>query len=668
MEPGALRRRCDAQRRHPLGSPYVRDQLSLRALPLNEMRLVPEGDFVLYLMQSTQRIHENWALRYATIEADRVQAAARPSTSSIRPTTTPPTGSTPSSCRARATSLAAAEAAGSPIRFRCAAAGAMSAGTVEQLAARAGLIVTDLYPTAGVAERTARLARPRAAACVAVDSVGVMPAAIVPRRSTRRGRSAPRSRSCATSRSSRWRTVRRGVHSPPRCSPRSPSTRWTSPTRHRAPRSRAATSTTASRPRSTEGGLRRPRAAARDSSTTDCSTTGAPPRTRRTPAGRAGSRRISATDMIAPPRSCRAACSMLPADRARRSSNEMITWRELSLNFCLRNPAHESLAALPDVGASLDGGARARPARGDVHARASWRARRPPSRIWNAGQRELLRDRPDAQRRAHAVGQVGAHVDANVRRRARVAAAPQQPVRARWPRPEQLREHPVVLRQVRPSVRDAAGVGDDPADVAAAAPREVRRRRVHRAVVRADGDGAGASGADAGSARRGDRTLRAHRRSRTRGIGADADHQLCAMPRPTERARRRRTPARRGRRARRSCIRARCRASRESSAASSASARSAPARSSCAGRSTRSRPSPRGSARVAWSRRRPAITGSAWRARRAVRHPGDDLRARHRAGDEARRDRRARAPRWTRAARLRCGASTPRWRTRASTA
>src|SRR3954452_11764912 len=58
--------------RHPLGSPYVRDQLSLRALPLNEKRLQPEGEFILYWMQSTQRLEDNWALRLATIEADRV--------------------------------------------------------------------------------------------------------------------------------------------------------------------------------------------------------------------------------------------------------------------------------------------------------------------------------------------------------------------------------------------------------------------------------------------------------------------------------------------------------------------------------------------------------------------------------------------------------------------
>src|SRR5512142_299149 len=57
---------------HPLDGDFVRDQLALRSLALNEKRLVPEGEFVLYWMQSTHRIADNWALRLATREADRL--------------------------------------------------------------------------------------------------------------------------------------------------------------------------------------------------------------------------------------------------------------------------------------------------------------------------------------------------------------------------------------------------------------------------------------------------------------------------------------------------------------------------------------------------------------------------------------------------------------------
>ena len=63
---------------HPLGSPYVRDQLSLRAILLNEKRLQPEGEYILYWMQTTQRFEDNWALRLATLEADRIGKPQRP--------------------------------------------------------------------------------------------------------------------------------------------------------------------------------------------------------------------------------------------------------------------------------------------------------------------------------------------------------------------------------------------------------------------------------------------------------------------------------------------------------------------------------------------------------------------------------------------------------------
>ena len=48
---------------HPIGSPYARDQISQRASLLNEKRLQPEGEYVLYWMQSTQRLEDNWATR-----------------------------------------------------------------------------------------------------------------------------------------------------------------------------------------------------------------------------------------------------------------------------------------------------------------------------------------------------------------------------------------------------------------------------------------------------------------------------------------------------------------------------------------------------------------------------------------------------------------------------
>ncbi len=57
---------------HRLTSQYVRDQLSLRGTRVNDKRTQPEGEFILYWMQSTHRLEENWALRFAVLEADRL--------------------------------------------------------------------------------------------------------------------------------------------------------------------------------------------------------------------------------------------------------------------------------------------------------------------------------------------------------------------------------------------------------------------------------------------------------------------------------------------------------------------------------------------------------------------------------------------------------------------
>ncbi|NUQ20509.1 MAG: hypothetical protein HOQ09_06060, partial [Gemmatimonadaceae bacterium] len=166
---------------HPLGSPYVRDQLAQRCARVNEMRLVPEGELVLYLMQSTQRIHENWALRYATLEADRLNrpllilheldcegehASDRTHTFAIQ----------------GAQDVArAADAAGYTFRFILRRRKIERSRALERAVGRACVVVTDSCPTGGVAERTARLAASAPCRVVAVDSVGVIPAAMIPR-------------------------------------------------------------------------------------------------------------------------------------------------------------------------------------------------------------------------------------------------------------------------------------------------------------------------------------------------------------------------------------------------------------------------------------------------------------------------------------------------------
>jgi deoxyribodipyrimidine photo-lyase len=69
--------------------------------------------------------------------------------------------------------------------------------------------------------------------------------------------------------------------------------------------------------------------------------------------------------------------------------NEMLTWRELSLNFCLRNPHHESLVALPDW-AQRSMRAHADDRRDVTYPLEALERATTHDPIWNAGQRELL--------------------------------------------------------------------------------------------------------------------------------------------------------------------------------------------------------------------------------------------------------------------------------------
>src|SRR4051812_20680643 len=162
---------------HPIGSPYVRDQISLRTIALNEKRLQPDGDYILYWMQTTQRFEDNWALRMATPEADRVGkpllihqgldptqpfASARFHTFILQ-------GAKELADRAREMGLT--------YRFAIRRRRDDDRRGLDRLAQRAAIVVTDLFPTAGVAERSARLAERVNCRVLAVDSVGVVPSA-----------------------------------------------------------------------------------------------------------------------------------------------------------------------------------------------------------------------------------------------------------------------------------------------------------------------------------------------------------------------------------------------------------------------------------------------------------------------------------------------------------
>ena len=115
-------------------------------------------------------------------------------------------------------------------------------------------------------------------------------------------------------------------------------------------------------------------------------------RRRTLPSDAGGTSRLSAHlhyGMISPLEVYTAARSATDARESDAFIEEMLTWRELSLNFCLRNPHFSSLASAP-AWAQRSMAAHAadpRPVTYDLHTLERAESADP---IWNAGQRELL--------------------------------------------------------------------------------------------------------------------------------------------------------------------------------------------------------------------------------------------------------------------------------------
>ncbi len=375
--------------KHPLGSPYVRDQLSLRTIPLNEKRLQPEGEYVLYWMQTTQRFEDNWALRLATLEADRIGKPLiihhgldpHSTHASVRFHTFVMQGARELSGRA--------EALGLTYRFALRRRVRDDARVVDRLARRACVVVTDLFPTAGVAERSARVAARVNCRVLAVDSAGVVPSASFHREEY-------------AARTIRPKLARLLEHSIERVEDRAP--------KRATPASllaslevdwldigrcdiepevaRCEVDDTVGAV-GTPGGLNAARArlhafvidGLRDYD-----------ERRRNPSDDFGSSRLSAylhNGMISPLEVVTAARAAGDTAQSESFLNELLTWRELSFNFCLRNPHHGSLAALPDwVHRSMR--AHADDEREVTYTLDELERSATHDDIWNAGQRELV--------------------------------------------------------------------------------------------------------------------------------------------------------------------------------------------------------------------------------------------------------------------------------------
>jgi deoxyribodipyrimidine photo-lyase len=373
---------------HPIGSPYVRDQISQRAVSLNEKRLQPDGNYVLYWMQSTQRFEDNWALRCATLEADRVgkpllihhDIDSTAPYASARFHTFVMQGARELASRAGALGLTyrlALHRRDDDVR------------AVDRLARRAALIVTDLYPTDAVAARAQRLADRVNCRVVAVDSVGVVAAASFHREEY-------------AARTIRPKLARLVGHS-------------LEPVDDRPPKRALASSLLDALdvewldvahcdiaaevarcdidhevgPVAARGGLRAARgrlAAFVHDGLHDYA------ERRRHPSDDGGSSRLSPYlhhGMISPLEVVRAVRGGASESASDAFLNEMLTWRELSLNFCLRNPHHATLAALPDwVQRSMR--AHAGDTREVTYTLDTLERGATHDPVWNAGQRELV--------------------------------------------------------------------------------------------------------------------------------------------------------------------------------------------------------------------------------------------------------------------------------------
>ncbi|MEO7999404.1 MAG: deoxyribodipyrimidine photo-lyase [Gemmatimonadaceae bacterium] len=165
---------------HQLDSDFVRDQLVQRTVDLNGKRHNPEGEYVLYWMQSTHRLDENWALRAATRAADKI---GRPLVIHQGLDPTYPHASDRHHTfmleGARETAQRAAEI-GLCYQFVLRERRDDDRRVLDRLGSRAYLVVTDLFPTAGVRERSERFALRAPCRVLAVDSSCIVPSGIFP--------------------------------------------------------------------------------------------------------------------------------------------------------------------------------------------------------------------------------------------------------------------------------------------------------------------------------------------------------------------------------------------------------------------------------------------------------------------------------------------------------
>ncbi len=374
---------------HTLESKYVRDQVSRRGVRLNDRPRNPEGQYVLYWMQSTHRLRENWALRFAVLQADKLGLPLLIH-QGLDPTYEHANDRIHSFICDNARELASrAQQLGYTYRFVLRHRRDDNRRVVDGVAERAALVVTDLYPTAGIAERSRRFAERCPHRVVAIESHGIVPSGIFEKEEYAA------------------RTIR------PKLLPLLPLA--LQPVEDHPPRVSFPDSLLRDLPGSpvdfTQVDLRREiahceidhavppvtmvsgYAAAHARLVRFCDTALASYAERRAdPTDEEGSSRLSPYlhfGQISAAETARAALASPHAAQATTFLNELVVWRELALNFCLRNPRFGTLDALPAWVHKTMGEHRSdvRPFCYTLDELEEARTHEP---LWNAAQRELV--------------------------------------------------------------------------------------------------------------------------------------------------------------------------------------------------------------------------------------------------------------------------------------
>ena len=377
-------------RPHPLESDFVRDQLALRAVTLNQVRTQPDGDYVLYWMQSTHRFEENWALRQAVLHADRlgkpllIHQGLDPTYEHASDRIHTVILDNARALHARATGL------GLSYQFVLRRRRDDDRRVVDRLAARAALVVTDRFPTAGIAERTARFAERAPCRVDAVESHGIVPS----------GAFVKEEYAARTIRPKIAKLLDLALE-PVEDRPAAralPDAVWRALEVDRLDLDRLDVAAEVAGceidhtvpPVPFTSGLDGARArlhAFCDDALADYA------ERRNEPADTAGSSRLSPYlhfGQIAAAEVLRTVRAAGHAESAAKFQDELVTWRELALNFCLRNPEFGKLKGLPDwvhrtMAAHTDDPREA------VYSLEQLERAETHDELWNAAQREMVR-------------------------------------------------------------------------------------------------------------------------------------------------------------------------------------------------------------------------------------------------------------------------------------